>query len=474
MALSINGEIFYNQIFPKLIFDKELGKYKLNLTAYIPANLNKRQTRILERICIKNDIIMEKLPEKISVQETEELFIKMKSLKEEMEQITDFKAKKIKEKEYYETRTKIFEGHQKIIYKLIMDFYPDLETSPFKEDIIQSCYEYLVKAIDKYDSEKGIQNFRWYIHFYVSKHMIRTITYIKNNGYNKELLEIINIREEEQEKGDNLTTSDLSLLSGMTVSRVEEILTLEQMLKSISIEELKENEDLDILSPFDLEETVNKTILEDLLILLVDTLPNEMQREVMKLYCGLGQTDNYRINEIAKLSDVSRQRIDQHRNDGVELLMHPSRLKYIKELYIGYTNKQFPKITEEQLEIDETDLVYEKLEKYLFKEIFEKEQLISIINDINPKYHNVLLTHFELTDDIFTNFKDKLVKTNLSAATYARRKREGLYLLRKQFREKYIYNQSNEDIKTILDYLMYTYLNNNRNKVKTRKKDGKH
>ena len=59
MALSKNGEIFYNQIFPKLIFDKELGKYKLNLTAYIPYNLNKRQTNMLERICIKNDIIME-------------------------------------------------------------------------------------------------------------------------------------------------------------------------------------------------------------------------------------------------------------------------------------------------------------------------------------------------------------------------------------------------------------------------------
>ena len=87
MALSKNGEIFYKEIFPKLVYDQDLGKYKLNLTAYIPSNLNKRQTGVLERICIKNNIIMEKLPEKISINETEELFIKMKLLKKKLKNL---------------------------------------------------------------------------------------------------------------------------------------------------------------------------------------------------------------------------------------------------------------------------------------------------------------------------------------------------------------------------------------------------
>ena len=50
------------------------------------------------------------------------------------------------------------------------------------------------------------------------------------------------------------------------------------------------------------------------------------------------------------------------------------------------------------------------------------------------------------------------------------RKKDGLRILRRLFKERYINNNSNKDINTTLDYLMYNYLN--KPKIKTRKKDG--
>lgn len=461
MALSRNGEIFYKEIFPKLEYDQNLGKYKLNLTAYIPSNLNKRQTGVLERICIKNNIIMEKLPEKITISETEELFIKMKSLKEEIESSNDLEVKKQKEKEYYAIRTKIFESHQHLVYKLIMDTYPDIESSPYKEDIIQSCYEYLLHAIDNYDSNKSNQNFRWYLHMYVSKNIIRTITYIKNNGLNQDLINIMNIRENEIIQGNNPDNQTLSTLSGLSETRVEELLTLEQILNAENIENLQAFEYQE--SDFDLEEIVNRKILREKLVKILETLSNEKQIEVIKLYCGLDKLDSYKIIEIAKILDVSRQRADQHRDKAIKFLSEPIRLKYIKELYEGYSDIDLSQI--EELSIDETSLVYEKLETILFQYI-NKEKLISLIELLDKKYKNVLLVHFELTDDQFNSILDKPRKLNISLYTYLQRRKEGLSKLRKLFQEQYVNNNPNKDINTTLDYLMYNYLNKPKTKTK--------
>lgn len=458
MALSRNGEIFYNHILPKIIYDPVLEKYRLNLTAYIPYGLNKRQTGVLERICIKNNIYMEKLPEKLSINEIEELFLKIKKLKEQ---------KNIDEQEIYKLRNKIFESNQSLIYQIIMEYYPDLESSPYKEDIIQSGYELLLHAIDRYDIDKSNQqNFRWYLHVYTSKNIIRNIISIINEGQNKDLTNIITIRNQEEEnRGVIPTNEELSILTNLSLERIDELLTLEAILNAESIEELKENE---IESTFDLEETVNRKLLQEKLIKLIEILPNENQKEVIKLYCGLDRKDSYRIKEITIMLDMFRQRVDQHRNDAIALLSHPTRLKYIKELYEGYSDIVLP-TNDEELTIDQYELVYEKLEKHLFT-LFPKDELISLINEINPKYQKVLLVHFDLTNELYETYEDRVKAAKTSSATYMQRKKEGLQQLRKLFEEKYVLNNSNENINTTLDYLMYNYLN--KPKIKTRKKDG--
>ena len=458
MALSRNGEIFYNHIFPKIIYDPVLEKYRLNLTAYIPYGLNKRQTGVLERICIKNNIYMEKLPEKLSINEIEELFLKIKKLKEQ---------KNIDEQEIYKLRNKIFESNQSLIYQIIMEYYPDLESSPYKEDIIQSGYELLLHAIDRYDIDKSNhQNFRWYLHVYTSKNIIRNIISIINEGQNKDLTNIITIRNQEEENREVIPTNEeLSILTDLSLERIDELLTLEAILNAESIEELKENE---IESTFDLEETVNRKLLQEKLIKLIEILPNENQKEVIKLYCGLDRKDSYRIKEIAIMLDMFRQRVDQHRNDAITLLSHPTRLKYIKELYEGYSDIVLP-TNDEELTIAQYELVYEKLEKHLFT-LFPKDELISLINEINPKYQKVLLVHFDLTNELYETYEDRVKAAKTSSATYMQRKKEGLQQLRKLFEEKYVLNNSNENINTTLDYLMYNYLN--KPKIKTRKKDG--
>jgi len=472
MALSRNGEIFYKHIFPNIIYDKNLGQYRLNLTAYIPYRLNKRQTGVLERICIKNNIYMEKLPEKLSISEAETLFLKLKSLKEQLKRNNLSNKEKLTiEKDIYKIRTTIFEGHQYLIYKLIMDTYPDLESSQYKEDIIQSCYEYLLHAIDSYDIDKSNnQNFRWYLRVYTTKNIIRNIKKIINSGKNSDLKNIIDINYQEEEKTGSIPTQEeLSILTDLSVQRIKELQTLELILNAESIEELIESEYQEIDSTFDLEEIVNRKLLQDQLILLIDTLPGERQKEVIKLYCGFGKNTSYRTQEIANILGMFRQMVDQHRDNAVESLSDPTRLKYIKKLYENYLNIQLPNIDEEQLIIDEETLAYEKLERTLFRS-FPKDKLISMINEIDVKYQRVLLIHLDLTGEQYETFKDRVKASKVSVATYMQRKKDGLRILRRLFKERYINNNSNKDINTTLDYLMYNYLN--KPKIKTRKKDG--
>lgn len=472
MALSRNKQLFHTEIFPKVKYDQMIGKYKINVSDYILLNLTRRQLKVLERICIKNNILLEKLPEVISIKETDILFTRLNYLKEQIIKYPNDKDTDKNKQEIFKIRTKLFEGHQELIYKILISNIPDLEKSSYKEDIIQSGYENLVRAIDNYNIEKSKSTtFRWYLNTYISSKILRSVAYIKKEQYaNIDLSKIKASREKlQKELGIIPTITKLSTETGLEETRIKDLLVLEQLLNADSIEEIIENEETTNIDLIDYteEEQIYQKLFKDLIMLIIDTLPNDYQKQAIILYYGLNDEYPKSDPQIAKILGLSRQRAEQHRIDAINNLRNPIRAKYIKELVQGYTKISLLKENSNISFIDQNDSSYEKLEVFL-SQFLPPEDLIETIMQLEEKYQKILLSHFRLTNDRTLSYPDKIQELGISTSTYLKRKKDGLAKMRQILTKKYILDNQNKDTKYLLDYLMYNYLN--KSKVKTRTK----
>lgn len=463
MLVTKTKELFYKEIFPKVKYDKMLEQYKISLIDYISLKLTKKQFRLLEKICNQNNIFLEKLPELLSIKDTEKLFTRLKYLKDNIEKLSDIKEKETYTNEIFKIRTTLFEGHQQLIYRIIAINIPNLEQSDNKEDIIQSGYIHLLRAIDNYNIDKGII-FRQYIWNYVSNNLLRDSLCIQTGTYmNKELNLIVNARE----RIINPTIETLSKETGIEESRIEELLVLSHLLNPENIEEMSEIEENNVeLIDDEMEEQIHQNLLRELLISIIETLPNTNQQKVLLMNYGLIGESPLSEVQISEKLEMFRQRTHQHKEDALYILKNSMRIKYIKELVEGYTQIELSK-DYKLPEIDKDDLLYEKLELFLLKQL-PHEELQEFIQTIDDKYCKVFEYYLELTKEANIPTSEKIKKLGISSSTYMKRIREGLIKIRRLIEEKHVKNNSNENIKNSLDYLMYNYLNKSMQKIKKR------
>lgn len=187
MALTTNVARFHKEVFPKVKYDEMLEQYRINIGDYILLDLNTREFGVLERICQKNNIFIEKIPELLSVKESEALFIKLHNLKKELHDSPNSEVKQELEKQIHNIRTKLFEGHLKLLYTVLYTNIPDLEESNYKEDIIQSAYIILLHHIDIYNPHiSNISFFREFFWNYVADRIINKAISIQNNSVNED------------------------------------------------------------------------------------------------------------------------------------------------------------------------------------------------------------------------------------------------------------------------------------------------
>jgi len=264
MALSTNIAMFHKEIFPKVKYDETLEQYRINIDDYIKLNLNQRQFRTLERICIENNIYLEKLPKQLSIQAAEDLFIKLYDLKKELKNNPNHPDKKEFEKQIIDIRTKLIEGHQKLLYIFLYNKIPNLEESEYKDDIIQSANIFLIINIDAYNPYASSQTFRKYFWDYASRNIFRKAMSIQNKSsigdYNTMKVALDNMEEYEY-----ISDEDLSKETGLSHKRVIELLVLKQIINADSIEELCEQDTQSLdLQHNNLEEQVNKELLKKL------------------------------------------------------------------------------------------------------------------------------------------------------------------------------------------------------------------
>lgn len=468
MALTTNVARFHKEIFPKVRYDEMLEQYRINIGDYILLRLTKRQFHVLEKICQKNNIYIEKIPEQLSIKDSENLFIRLHNLKKELQNATNLEAKKELEKQIDNIRTKLFEGHLKTLYIIIYTAFSDLEETPYKDDILQSAYISLLNHIDIYNPFASRNSFRHFFNNYAKINIIRNSIGIKNNTMNKEYNDML-VAKEQLESSGCATIENLSKETNLEAQKIKELMVLEQILNPQSTESLIEEESNtpDLLDEYQ-DEPIHQELLRELLLLILETLPKGTQKEVLIKRYGLKGNEPETFEEItASLGLSNRQRTQQHSADAIENFQNQVYAKYIKELVEGYSQITLSEGLE-ILPIDEESLEYEKLELYLMKQL-PKEELLELIMCVNIKYREALLLYFEINQNTDLSNKEKSEQLGITHKRFLELKRKGLLNLRTIIKHKYILNQPNENINTVLDYLMYDYLR--KGLKKTRKKE---
>lgn len=465
MALSTNIARFHKEIFPKVRYDEMLEQYRINIGDYILLNLTKRQIRLLEKICQQNNIYIEKIPELLSVEKSTNLFIKLLQLKELSNNSKNPEEQIKLGKLIQDIRNKLFDGHLKLLYIVLYNCIPDLETSNHKEDILQSAYLDLIKHIDSYNPHTYSGSFRRYFRQYTARNIVKHATYIQNNSINSDYNTMLFTRSKNQTEV-TMNTENLSKQTRLDEKRIEELIVLEQILNAQSLEELTEKDTMtpDLLDESQ-EEKIHQSILQELFLLILETLPNELQKEVAIRRYGFNGLEPQKFEEIATdLGIQNRQRVQQLNSDIIEKLGNTIRAKYIKELVEGYSEFSISQIQETQ-STHEQNIDYEKLEKFLIVHLPYNE-LIELITKLDIKYRKVLLSFLELNDNTHINYKNCYQELGIHYNKYLELKQKGLLQLRSLIKDRYVINNPNDEINSVLDYLMYNYLHKVKNKSK--------
>lgn len=466
MSLSTNIARFHKEVFPKVRYDQMLEQYRINIGDYILLNLTKKQFRVLEKICQKHNIFIEKIPETLSVPESQILFEQLQELRIELEKNIDHTIQQKIEKQIQDIRNRIFEGNLKFVYIALYKNIPNLEESIYKEDILQTAYIYLLHHIDIYNPHMTNRSFRQFFWDYTATDIIKKAIQIQNKSTNEDY-NIIMTAKRKLMCNETTSTELLSQSTGLRESRITELRTLERILNAEYLDDLT-NEESNTPDLFDdtEEEQVHQRILSEYLMLILETLPNEKQKDIIIERYGLNGAEPKTFEQITTTLGISNiQRTQQIHVDALKNLQSQVRAKYIKELVEGYSQISLS----EELEvkpIDEYSIDYEKIEKILIQQL-PKEEFDELIMELDIRYRNVLLSYFEINGDNSTNHKNISQKLGITYRKYLELKQKGLFQLRNIIKYKYVIDNPNEDIKSVLDYLMYNYLH--RGKTKTRK-----
>ena len=455
MSLETDMSYVYENVYLKAHYDDTIKGYVIKKEDYVPLNLSNRQLNILRKMCKHSKIKLEYHDYRLPSVEDEKLFQEYNELKDQIESNPNSPDVDILKNRRIAIRNKIVTDNLPLVRAIIDRNFDGIQDMPNKEEIYQLGYDVLFTLVDNHTIVIPRQ-FTLYLSCHLVTERMAQISKLENGIGKKKKKALERLQKAQRiltSTNKKPTTKDLAIKLEVEEERVQELLNLERLLETLSIdEEIKKlNDNTDIqdspLYDYDFEKKLITSATRDSIKKILYTLP-EQQKEVIMLAYGFKDGRCYNDVEIARIMGLSNERIRKIRCNAIENLKVSIRVNYLKELYEPDKPYEVSEAKPKQLK---------ELEEILISQI-PKEQLLYYISDLTEKEQTIFLLYHGFEDGV-KHTLHSIAKILNSSATWTLTTKDKVHQhIRMKIINEISKNNTNVTYEEYLDYLIKEYI----------------